>query len=388
MRSIGVVTVGRSDYGIYLPLLRAIEADPQLKLLLFVSGAHLSPRFGTTVKMIEADGHPIAERIEMLSESDTPEAVAEAMGRGTSGFAKAYARSRPDLLVVLGDRFEMHAAAVAAVPFNIPLAHIGGGELTEGAIDEVFRHSLTKLSHLHFVSTDDFARRIVQMGEEPWRVTVCGALGLDNLHEVKILERADFALRYGPDLKDDFLLVTYHPVTLEARDGQRYITELLAALKESGMRILFTMPNPDAGNQLIRQAVGRFVQETPRARAVENLGTQDYFSAMKSAAAMVGNSSSGIIEAASFRLPVVNVGTRQKGRPHSRNVIDVGSSAAEVLAGIRRAVSPAFRESLRDLQNPYGDGHAAPAIMSVLRRVALDDALLRKRFADQKRNRI
>ncbi len=388
MRSIGVVTVARSDYGVYLPLLRAITADPDLKLLLFVSGAHLSERFGNTVSAIEADGFPIAERVEMLLPSDAPETVAESMGCGTAGFARAFARTRPDLLVVLGDRFEMHAAASAAVPFTIPMAHIGGGELTEGAIDDSFRHSLTKLSHLHFVYTEEFARRVVQMGEEPWRVRVCGALSLDNLDHVKLLDRSELEKRFGLQLDEPFLLVTYHPVTLETDDLERQIRELLAALEASGMRVVFTMPNADAGNSAIRRGLGDFVRDQARAQVVENMGTQGYFSAMKLAAAMVGNSSSGILEAASFALPVVNIGTRQKGRPRARNVLDVGYGRQEIAAAIQRAVSQQFRESLRGMVNPYGEGKAAPAIVSVLRSVPLDSALLRKRFADQRLGRM
>ena len=388
MRSIGVVTVARSDYGVYLPLLRAITSDAGLKLQLFVSGAHLTADFGSTVNAIEADGFPIAERVDMLLPSDAPEAVAESMGRGTAGFARAFARTRQDLLVILGDRFEMHAAAVAAVPFNIPMAHIGGGELTEGAIDDSFRHSLTKLSHLHFVYTEEFARRIVQMGEEPWRVRVCGALSLDNLSQVKLLDRSELEKRFALRSDGPFLLVTYHPVTLETGDLERQVSELLAALDASRMPVLFTMPNADTGTRAIRHAIEAYVRDHPQARAVENMGTQGYFSAMQLAAAMVGNSSSGILEAASFALPVVNVGTRQKGRPRAKNVLDVGYGRQEIAAAIQRAVSQQFRESLHGMLNPYGEGKAAPAIVSVLRSVPLDSALVRKRFADQRLGRM
>lgn len=382
MRGIGVVTVGRSDFGIYRPILQKIQADRELKLLLFVSGAHLLQQYGMTVKEIEAEGFPIAERVEMLLPSDTPEAVAESMGRGTAGFARAFARSRPDLLLVLGDRFEMHAAAVATLPFNIPVAHIAGGELTEGAIDDSLRHSLTKLSHLHFVQTEEYARRVMQMGEEPWRVQVCGSPALDNLKTLPRLPAGELEKRTGARLAEPFLLVTYHPVTLELADTGRQIAELLAAIEASGLAAVFTMPNADPANATIRRAVEQYVSGHKRAWAVENLGTQAYFSMMALAAAMVGNSSSGLIEAPSFQLPVVNVGMRQDGRVRGQNVIDVGYGREEILAGIRRAIAPEFRAALRGARNPYGEGNAAARIVETLKNVPLDPKLLRKRFQD------
>ncbi len=380
MRTIGVVTVARSDYGIYLPLLRRIQQDPDLKLHLIVSGMHLSPEFGLTVKTIEDDGFEINERVEMLLSSDTPEGIAKSMGLGTISFAQAYARFRPDILVVLGDRFEMHAAVVAAVPFKIPVAHIHGGELTQGAIDDALRHSMTKLSHLHLVSTDVYAKRVIQLGEEPWRVVTCGALSLDNLLTARLLGREEFADRLGITLPEKFLLVTYHPVTLEYEQTEKQVRELLAALDAVSLPVLFTMPNADTGGRVIIRRIEEFVSTHRSVQKVDNLGTQSYFSAMKLAAAMVGNSSSGIIEAASFSLPVVNVGNRQQGRMRGRNVIDVGYTHTEILAGVRRAMSAAFLGSLADLTNPYGDVDAAEKITDRLKNVKLGDKLLVKRF--------
>jgi len=380
MRTIGVVTVGRSDYGIYLPLLSRIQQDPDLQLYLIVSGMHLSPKFGLTVKAIKDDGFQINEQVEMLLSSDTPEGIAKSMGLGTIGFAQVYARFRPDILLVLGDRFEMHAAAVAAVPFKIPVAHIHGGELTQGAIDDALRHSMTKLSHLHFVSTNVYAKRVIQMGEEPWRVVTCGALSLDNLPTTCLLSRDEFADRFGITLPEKFLLVTYHPVTLEYEQTERQVRELLTALNATGLPVLFTMPNADTGGRVIRKMIGVFISDHPDSRGVENLGTQGYFSAMALATAMIGNSSSGIIEAASFSLPVVNVGNRQRGRIRGKNIIDVGYTHAEILAGIKKATSPEFRARSSDLVNPYGDGHAAERIVDRLKKVKLDDRLLQKYF--------
>lgn len=383
MRTIGVVTVARSDYGIYLPVLRRIQADPDLHLHLIVAGMHLSPDFGLTVREIERDGFPIGDRVEMLLSSDTPEGIAKSMGLGTIGFAQSYARHRPDVLVVLGDRFEMHAAAVAALPFKIPVAHIHGGELTQGAMDDALRHSITKMSHLHFVATEDYARRVIQMGEEPWRVVVSGSPSLDILLSTRLLGRKELERRYKLDLAQPFLLVTYHPVTLEVEQLETQMSELLAALDEVGVATVFTYPNADTRSRLVIQMVREYAASRPQAQIVINLGTPGYISAMQIAAAMVGNSSSGIIEAASFKLPVVNIGTRQEGRTRAKNVIDVGYSRAEIVAGIRKALSPEFRASLADLKNPYGDGHAAERIVQRLKEVELDDRLLLKRFHEQ-----
>jgi UDP-hydrolysing UDP-N-acetyl-D-glucosamine 2-epimerase len=384
MRTIGVVTVARSDYGLYLPVLRRIQAEPDLRLHLIVAGTHLSPDFGLTVREIERGGFPIGDRVEMMLSSDTPEGVAKSMGLGTIGFAQAYARSRPDILLVLGDRFEMHAAVVAALPFGIPVAHIHGGELTLGAMDDALRHSITKMSHLHFVATEDYARRVIQMGEEPWRVTVSGSPGLDGLLSTRLFSREELERRYRLDLSAPFLLVTYHPVTLEIEQLETQMNELLAALDEVGMTTVFTYPNADTRSRLVIQMTREYAAARPHVQVVVNLGTPGYVSAMRFAAAMVGNSSSGIIEAASFQLPVVNIGSRQQGRARGKNVIDVGYGREEIAAGIRQALSPEFRASLVGLVNLYGDGHAAERIVRRLKEVELDDRLFRKRFYEER----
>jgi UDP-hydrolysing UDP-N-acetyl-D-glucosamine 2-epimerase len=380
MRTIGVVTVARSDYGIYRPVLQAIQDDPDLRLQLFVGGMHLSPEFGRTVEAVEEDGFQIAERVEMLLSSHAPEGIAKSMGLGTIGFAQAYASSRPDLLLVLGDRFEMHAAVVAALPFKLPVAHIHGGELTEGAIDDALRHSITKMSHLHFVATEPYAQRVIQMGEEPWRVVVSGAPSLDNLRHVPLLSREALADRYDVDLADPFFLVTYHPVTLEYEQTRSQIDALLTALEETDATVIFTYPNADTGSRLIIDRVREFVARHRRAHYLVNLGTPGYFNMMNHAAAMIGNSSSGIIEAASFQLPVVNIGIRQRGRVRGENVIDVGYSKEEILVGIEQATAPSFQRAISNLVNPYGDGRAAERIVERLRQVELGQSLLLKSF--------
>jgi UDP-hydrolysing UDP-N-acetyl-D-glucosamine 2-epimerase len=383
-RLIALVTVGRSDYGIYKPILRALAARRGVRYGLLVSGGHLAPDQGLTVSQIETDGEPVLERVPLEPEADDPVSIASAMGRGTAGFAKALARVAPQLLVVLGDRFEMHAAAAAAAPFPMPIAHVHGGEVTEGAIDDRLRHSLTKLSHVHFVATQAAAARVLQMGEEAWRVVRSGAPSLDNLREVPVLDRAELFARLGRPDPGAFLLVTYHPVTLEpGREGWQ-IDELLAVLRESGKAVIFTLANADAGGRKINAAVRAFVDEVPNALLVPSFGQQLYFSAMAHAAAMVGNSSSGIIEAASFGLPVVNIGTRQAGRERAGNVIDCGNPRKEISAALVRALDPRFRASLSGMENPYGDGRAAERIVKTLAELPLDDRLLRKRFVDLK----
>ena len=380
MRTIGVVTVSRSDYGAYLPVLRKIQEDPGVKLHLIAAGMHLSPEFGLTVQAIEADGFEVSERVEMLLSSDTPQGVSKSMGLGLIGFAQAYDRVLPDVLLVLGDRFEMHAGALAALPFKIPIAHIHGGEISEGAFDDALRHSITKLSHLHFVSTEEYARRVMQMGEEPWRVSVSGAPSLDNLRNVALLGRQELEARFGLFLKGDPLLVTYHPVTLEYEQTEWQMSELLAAIQALDLPVVFTLPNADTNGRVIKRMMENCVKEHPKARIVDNLGTQGYFSLMACAVAMVGNSSSRIIEAPSFKLPVVNIGTRQDGRVRSKNVLDVGYSRAEIREAITRAISPGFRAGLDGLVNPHGDGHAAERIVGKLKETKLGEELLVKRF--------
>jgi UDP-hydrolysing UDP-N-acetyl-D-glucosamine 2-epimerase len=288
------------------------------------------------------------------------------------------------LLVILGDRFDMFPGALAALPFRIPIVHIHGGEVTVGAIDDALRHAITKLSHLHFATTEAHGRRVVQMGEEPWRVTVCGAPALDGLEDQPRLTPAEIERRFSIALTPTPLLVTFHPVTLEYEDTARQVAELLGALEDSKLPVVFTAPNADTAGRVVRAEVEKFVASRQNAWLVENFGQQAYFSMFRHAAAMVGNSSSGIIEAGSFGLPVVNIGNRQSGRVRGANVIDVDGKRAAILAAIQRAVSPEFREKLRDAKNPYriAGTNAADLILNRLKTVSVDDRLLCKRFHD------
>ncbi|MFC1856976.1 UDP-N-acetylglucosamine 2-epimerase [Thermodesulfobacteriota bacterium] len=383
MKKIAVVTVARSDYGIYQPLLKALTEEPGFDFYLLVSGMHLSQEFGMTVNKIKADGFPIRARIESLLSSDTPEGIGRSMGLGLIGFAQEFSCRRPDLLIVLGDRYDMYVAGLAALPFGIPVAHIHGGELTFGAIDDALRHSLTKISHLHFVSTDIYAQRVIQLGEESWRVHVTGALSLDNLNNISFFSPQELEKRYAILVDPPPLLVTFHPVTLEYEEVGTQADELLAAVEDSNIPVVFTLPNADTGGRVIIRKIERFVKAHSHAFMVENFGTRGYFSMMKIAAAMVGNSSSGILEAASFGLPVVNVGSRQDGRVRAANVIDVECCREDILEGIKKVVRNEFKDSIRGLPNLYGGGNAAPKILHVLRTTALDQRLLKKPFYDK-----
>lgn len=382
MRTIGVVTVARSDYGYYLPILQRILVEPDLRLSLIVAGMHLSPEFGLTVKAIEADGFEIAERVEMLVSGDTPAAIAKSIGLGVMSFGQAYAHLKPDLLLLLGDRFEMLAAGVAMLPFATPIGHIAGGESTEGLIDEAIRHALTKMSHLHFVSSARYRERVIQMGEEPWRVITSGAPSLDNLRAINFMSPEEIERLIGLTLQPSSLLVTFHPVTLEHENIAAHVTELLTALDASGLPVIFTYPNADTQKHLIIKEIEQYVGTHQQSRLVVNLGTRAYFSLMKYVLALVGNSSSGIIEAASLGLPVVNIGNRQRGRIHDRNVVDVPCERTAILSAIRQVASPEFRQSIADLENPYGDGHAAEKIVQVLCSIPLDRKLVMKHFHD------
>ena len=385
-REIAAVTTSRADFGLLQPVVDRIRDDASLELRLLVSGAHFSPLYGSTVREIEELKFAYENGLEMRLDSDSPEAISKSLGVGVLGFAQAFAVRRPDLLIVIGDRIEMVCAAFAAIPFNIPIAHLYGGKVTEGAIDELTRHALTKMSHLHFVTTQRHAERVMQMGEEAWRVFNYGSPGLDRIHLYERRSRAAVCSEIGVGEDRPFLLVTFHPVTLEALQRHEQVRAFMEALRRTQVQLVITYPNADAGSSEIIDALERFAAEEPgRVRLIKNAGPRLYFDLMASAGAMVGNSSSGIAEAPSFELPVVNVGTRQTGFERAGNVIDVGHAADEVLAGIERALDPAFRASLRGLKNPYGDGNSSARIVAELKSVPLDDRLLRKKFVDWER---
>lgn len=379
-RRIAVITTGRSDFGILRPVMTAIASDPALELIVIVGGAHLSPYFGRTEDDV-ARSFAIAERVHFLLAADEPLAIAQSMGLAVSGFATALARQSPDMVLLLGDRWETLAAASAAALLSLPIAHLHGGELTLGALDDGFRHAITKLSHLHFAATEDYAARIRQLGEEDWRVMVSGAPGLDAIRDEAWLGRDALADKLGRRLPGRFLLVTFHPVTTEIDRTGEYVAELLAAIETSGLPALFSYAGADARGAAINQAIDGFCAAHPDSLAMPSLGSAAYFGAMAAAAALVGNSSSGIIEAASFGLPAVNIGRRQSGRVRGGNVIDCGHGRDDIRAAIARATAPDFRGDLG--ANPYDRGGATPIIVRALKTVALDGRLRIKGFTDR-----
>jgi UDP-hydrolysing UDP-N-acetyl-D-glucosamine 2-epimerase len=379
-RRVAIITGGRADYGLVRPIYKAIAARPDLEALMIAAAAHLSAAHGGDSGVFAADGIPVAAQVPLLAAGDDAIAIARSIGAGVDGFADAIAAVRPDILVLVGDRFEILAAACAALALRVPIAHVHGGETTEGAFDEQIRHAVTKMAHLHFAAAEPYARRIVAMGEEPWRVHVSGAPGLDNLATVPVLSRAETMVALGLTVDAVPLLATWHPVTLDRHDSSDGLEGLLSVLFGRNEPVVFTVPNADDGRGSIVARIEAFCASNPRARLHTALGTRLYFNAMRHAAAMLGNSSSGIIEAPSFALPVVNIGTRQRGRLRAANVIDCGDAGADIGTALAKALAPDFRHSLAGLANPYGDGHAGARIAAVLAEVELGAPFLVKRF--------
>jgi UDP-N-acetylglucosamine 2-epimerase (non-hydrolysing)/GDP/UDP-N,N'-diacetylbacillosamine 2-epimerase (hydrolysing) len=361
--------------------MEAIAAHPRLELQVAVTGTHLAPAFGRTISTILADGFKVAAEVECLVSSDTGVGMAKSTGLGVIGFADAFAALRPDLVVVLGDRFEILAAALAAYLARIPIAHIAGGDVTEGALDDAMRHMITKMATLHFTTHAEAARRVRQLGEEPSRVFDVGHLGLDGIRRVTPLTRAQLAVSLGYEFRARNLLVTFHPATLEDVPPVEQFEELAAALGELGpdVGIVFTQPNADPGGQSLDEAIRRFVAGTGgRAILVETLGQQRYLSLVREVDAVVGNSSSGVLEAPFLRVPTVDIGDRQTGRPRAASVINCPPRRTEIAAAIRRAVTL----DCSQVANPFGDGHSAERIVDVLVEVLPSLTTTRKRFVD------
>ena len=380
-RTIAVVTSSRADYShLYWPL-HDLAQHPDVDLKLIVLGAHLAPQFGETVKEIEKDGFPIAARLECLLSSDTDVGMAKTLGVAVLALADLLGQMRPDLLLLIADRYEMLAPASVALTLRIPIAHIEGGEISEGAIDDAVRNALTKMSHIHFTSTEGARARVIAMGEEPWRVHRAGAPSLDHLRRSRLLDVRELEERLQVSLQRPTVVVAYHPVTI-VRDTTQEADSLFAALDSLDAQILFCYPNSDAGSHALMQRTRAFLARHSDARVFVNLDAVTYWSLLGHVALLIGNSSSGIMEAASFALPVVNVGFRQKGRERARNVLDAAPEATAITAAIDRGLSGEFRASLAGMTNPYGDGHAAETIVQVLVTTPLGDPLLIKHAPD------
>lgn len=385
-RRIAVVTTSRADYShLYWPL-KLLTEHPDVDLRLIAMAAHLSPEFGATIREIEKDGFNVAARIESLLSSDTDVGMAKSIGVAVLSLADVLGEMRPDLLLLIADRYEMLAPASVALSLRIPIAHIEGGEISEGAIDDAVRNALTKMSHIHFTSTETARERVIAMGEEPWRVHRAGAPSLDHLRRSRLLSREEVEAACDLDLRIPALLVAYHPVTLQpdtTREADAVFSALEQIAAQGTMQILFCLPNADAGSRSLVERTRGFLARHPSSRLFINLDAVTYWSLLRSVNVMIGNSSSGIMETASFALPTVNVGFRQKGRERARNVLDVDPETGAIVAAIAEARSPAFRAVLAGMPNPYGDGRAAERIVDVLTTCTLGQPLLIKHATER-----
>jgi len=381
-RKICVVTATRAEYGLLFWLLRELQQAPDVELQLVVTGTHLSPRFGMTARDIEADGFEIRTQLPIPLDDDTPVGVTRSMATATAAFADCFAALAPDLLVLLGDRYEALAAAQAAMVARVPIAHLHGGEATEGAINEAIRHSITKMSHLHFVAAEAFRQRVVQLGETPDRVWIVGATGLDNIARLEPIDRAQIEAELGLRLATPSYLVTYHPATLGDEPPAQAMRTLLEGLDEDEPTIVLTGVNADTGSSAIRHEIERFAAERPnRVRMVESLGARRYLSAMRWVDVVVGNSSSGLLEAPFVGTPSIDIGVRQQGRPRAPSVIHCAAERNAIRQALRQALSPEHRAIAARRETPYGTPGAAHRIAEVLRAHPLDK-LLTKRFHD------
>jgi UDP-hydrolysing UDP-N-acetyl-D-glucosamine 2-epimerase len=384
MRKICVYTSSRAEYGLLRSLMQEIKAAETLQLQILASGMHLSPEFGMTVQEIRADGFEPDETIEILLSSDTPVAICKSMGLAMIGYGEALQRLKPDMVILLGDRFETFCMATVAQVCRVPLAHIHGGETTEGAIDEAFRHSITKMSHLHFASCEEYRQRIIQLGEAPERVFNVGSLGVENIRRMSLMGRSELAESIGFNLEKPYFLVTFHPVTLEKDTSEGQFQSLLDALDAfPEYSVIFTKANADTDGRVINRLTDEYAEKQPeRCLAFTSLGTHRYLSAMKYATAVIGNSSSGIVEAPAFKIPTVNIGDRQKGRIRAKNVIDVPlCQLANITQAIRKAISLDFSDFLRGLINPYDMGNTSSTIVEILREIPLLN-IIKKTFHD------
>lgn len=376
-RRIGVVTTSRADYSHLFWPLRELEAHPDVELGLFVLGPHMSPEFGATIHEIERDGFPIVARMECLLSSDTDTGMAKTIGVAILSLADALTAWRPDLLLLIADRYEMLAPAATALALRLPMAHIEGGEVSQGAIDDQVRNALTKMAHIHFTSTELARKRVIAMGEEPWRVHRAGAPSLDHLRRSQLLDRAALEARLGLRLGKPAILAAWHPVTI-LKDTNEEADSLFAALAQAAGQLIFVYPNTDAGSYALIERTRALAATRPNTQIFVNLDAVTYWSLLGRVDAMLGNSSSGIMEAASFALPVVNVGMRQRGRERGRNILDATSEEKAISAALTLALSPDFRAGLRGMTNLYGDGTAATTIARVLASVPLEGLLIKQ----------
>lgn len=367
MKKICVITGTRADYGLMRWVMEGIKQSTKLQLQIVATGAHLSPEFGLTFREIEADGFLIDRKVEMLLSSDTSSGIAKSMGMAMIGFADSLAELTPDMVLLLGDRYEIFAAASAALIARIPVAHLHGGETTEGAFDEAIRHSITKMSQLHFVAADEYRRRVIQLGEDPARVFQVGGLGVDNILKLELLDRKSLETALNFKLAEKNLLVTFHPATLDQDSATGQMEELLAALDTlENTNLIFTMPNADTQSRVLGSMVEAYVTKRPNTRAYKSLGQLRYLSLVAHVDAVVGNSSSGLAEVPSLRKATINIGDRQKGRLKAASVIDCEPQRNSIKAALAMASSADFQATLRQTCNPYGEGGASEKVLHIL----------------------
>ncbi len=386
MKKVCVITGTRAEYGLLKPLIHKIKKDNELKLQLVVTGMHMSSEFGLTYREIEQDGFEITERNEMLLSSDTSNGITKSIGLGIIGFADIFTRIMPNIVVILGDRYESLAAAIAAMIHRIPIAHIHGGELTLGVLDDAIRHSITKMSTLHFVSTEEYKKRIIQLGEEPERVFYVGALGVENIKTQKLMSKEELSKDIGFSLEMPYVLVTFHPATLENNTSCEQFENLLAALDRFRQyRIIFTKANADVDGRIINLKIDKFIKDNiNRAVAFTSLGMTRYLSALRYCEMIIGNSSSGIIEAPSFNVLTVNIGERQLGRVRATSIIDCGNSIDEISKAIKMAKVWKREGKLNSCINPYSKEGTSENIFYEIRKYLQQDKSVVKKFYDIK----
>jgi len=384
LKKVLVITGTRAEYGLLRWVIDGISKSNLLELQLCVTGMHLSPEFGLTFQEIEKDGYQIDSKVEMLLSADTPSAITKSMGLGLIGFADEFNRLKPDLILILGDRYEIMCAAMAATVARTPIAHLHGGEATEGCIDEAIRHSITKMSHLHFVAAEDYRKRVIQLGENPERVFCVGGLGIDNILKLDLLSKQELENSLDFKLSAKSMLITFHPVTLEDNTSGDQMRELLASLsKFTDFKIIFTKPNADTDGRKILKLIESFCLDNDNCRAFTSLGQLRYLSCLKYVDVVVGNSSSGLLEVPSFKIPTVNMGERQKGRLKAGSVIDCDPKKNQITSAIKRAISLDFKESCKVIKNLYGEGGASQKIIQTIESIALED-IIKKSFYDIK----
>jgi len=383
-KKICVVTGTRAEYGLFYPLLKKIKTDREFELQLVTTSMHLSPEFGLTFKEIEKDGFKISEKVEMLLSGDTEVGITKSIGLGMIGFADTFNRLKPDVVILLGDRFETLSVSTAAFVAKIPIAHLYGGELTEGSIDDGIRHSITKMSYLHFVSTKEYRRRVIQLGEEPGRVYNVGALGIDNIKNLKLLKKKELEKELELKFGERNILVTFHPVTLECNTAEIQFKALLKALDNSGdSKIIFTKPNADPNGRIIIKLIDEYMENNPeKAKSFVSMGRLKYLSTLQYMDAVVGNSSSGIIEVPSFGKPTINIGDRQRGRIKAESVIDCKPKKESIINALKKAFSKEFKAFCQTVNNPYGEGNASGKIIKILKEKIRGVMNLKKDFYD------